>query len=217
MALVARECSWSRIIFLVVAVLILIWSGIDPYDRFTWVLETLPAWVGLVALIYFNKRMTTLLYILIALHCIILCVGGKYTYAEVPFGFWVSEIFGWSRNHYDRLGHFFQGFEPAILAREVLLRKRVVSKGVWLSVFCITLPLAFSAFYELIEWWVALFTGENAEAFLGTQGDVWDTQWDMFLALIGAGVAVLALSRIHSRQLSLNNHITQPVKTSLSE
>lgn len=193
-------------LFLLVVVLgVLTWSGLSPKDYLTWFLEVSPVMVGLIVVLATYRRhpLTDLLYILIALHSVILCVGGKYTYAEVPAGFWVQEWAGFSRNHYDRLGHFFQGFMPAILAREILIRNQAVKPGTWRFLFVVSVCLAFSAFYEMIEWWVALATGEGAMAFLGTQGDVWDTQWDMFLALIGAISAQLLLSRVHDRQLLL--------------
>lgn len=193
-----------KIAFLAFAVVVLVYSGLDPKDRFTWVLEAVPAIIGLPVLVYFDRKrgVTSLLYALVCLHAVILCIGGKYTYAEVPMGFWVRDALGLARNHYDRLGHFFQGFEPAILAREVLLRKKVLGRGFWLSLFCFCICLAFSASYEFIEWWTALLTGEAAEAFLGTQGDPWDTQWDMFMAAVGAVAALLIFSREHDRELA---------------
>jgi putative membrane protein len=145
--------------------------------------------------------LTTLLCCLLAVHAVILMVGGHYTYAEVPLGFWVRDALGLARNHYDRLGHFAQGFVPAILAREILLRNTPLRRGGWLFFLVVCVCLAFSALYELIEWWTALISGEGATAFLGTQGDVWDTQWDMFLALVGALTAQLLLARVHDRQL----------------
>ena len=184
--------------------LILILSGIDPVaDRYTWFLETFPVMIGLVLLTLTWRRfpLSLLLCRLLALHALILIIGGYYTYAEVPLFNWLQEAFDLSRNHYDRVGHFAQGFIPAILAREILLRRSPLSSGRWLFFICVSICLAFSAFYELIEWWVALFSGQGAEAFLGTQGDHWDTQNDMFLALIGAIAAQLLLSRPHDRQL----------------
>ncbi|MGB7996797.1 MAG: DUF2238 domain-containing protein, partial [Photobacterium halotolerans] len=174
-----------KYIWLSVFTAVLIWSGIEPKDTFTWFLEVLPALIGLVliALTYNTFRLTPLLYGLILLHCIVLMVGGHYTYAEVPL---FDNLFGAERNNYDKVGHFFQGFVPAILAREILIRKQIVNGRFWVSVVAVSMCLAFSAFYELIEWWVALATGENAEAFLGTQGYVWDTQSDMAFALVGA-------------------------------
>jgi putative membrane protein len=180
---------------------VLIWSGVNPTDRFTWFLEVAPALVGLILLIvtYNGFRLTTVLYILILMHCIILMVGGHFTYAEVPF---FDNLFGSERNNYDKLGHFFQGFMPALLAREILIRKHVVSGKAWRILFILSLCLAFSAFYELIEWWTALAVGEDAEAFLGTQGYAWDTQSDMALALLGAVSSLLLLSSVHDKQLA---------------
>lgn len=181
----------------------LIWSGIHPKDQFTWFLEVLPAIVGAIVLLftYNSFRLTTLLYTLILLHSVILIVGGHYTYAEVPLFDTLKELMGSERNNYDKLGHFAQGFVPAIIAREILIRKNVVNGDGWLKLFIVSVCLAFSAFYELIEWGVALASGENAEAFLGMQGDVWDTQSDMGIALLGAIVAVAFLSRYHDSQL----------------
>ncbi len=183
---------------------VLIWSGIAPKDRFTWLLEVGPVLLGAPVLMATWKRfpLTPLLYVLLFLHGVILMVGGHYTYAEVPPGNWVRDLFHMSRNHYDRLGHFAQGFVPAILAREVLLRTSPLRQGKWLFFLVTSVCLAFSAFYEFLEWWTAMATGTAAEAFLGTQGDVWDSQWDMFLALVGALCAQLTLSRVHDRQLA---------------
>jgi len=183
---------------------VLIWSDVDPKDQFTWFLEVIPALIGFILLIFSYKKfpLTPLLYILILIHMIILMVGGHYTYAEVPLFDTIKEILGQNRNNFDKVGHFFQGFEPAILAREILIRKHIVSASkIWLNYIVISIVLAFSAFYELVEWWVALATGDNAEAFLGTQGYVWDTQSDMMYALIGGIIALLFLSRLHDRQL----------------
>jgi putative membrane protein len=194
----------DRAVLLAIVAVVFLWSGISPHDRFTWVLEVFPVILAVPILIYVYPRFrfTPLVYSLIALHAIILMVGGKYTYAEVPFGFWMRDAFGLARNHYDRIGHFVQGFVPAMVAREILIRRSPLrgSRG-WLPFFVICFCLAFSAFYELIEFWTALATGEAAEAFLGTQGDPWDTQWDMMLALVGAIAALLLLSRWHDRQL----------------
>ncbi len=188
---------------LAIVAAVFVWSGIHPHDRFTWVLEVFPVIIALPILIYVYPRFrfTPLVYTLMALHAVILMVGGHYTYAEVPFGFQLQEWFGFARNHYDRIGHFAQGFVPAMVAREILIRRSPVRGTRWLSFFVICFCLAFSAFYELIEFWTALATGDQAEAFLGTQGDPWDTQWDMMLALIGAVLALLLLSRWHDRQL----------------
>jgi len=179
---------------------VLIWSGINPKDQFTWLLEVAPALVGgaLLAVTYNSFRLTTILYVFILFHCLILMVGGHYTYAEVPL---FDGLFGAERNNYDKVAHFFQGLVPALLAREILIRKHVVNGGLWRSFMVVSICLAFSAFYELIEWWVALASGEDAEAFLGTQGYVWDTQSDMGLALVGAICSLILLSSTHDKQL----------------
>ena len=178
-------------------------SGLAPYDRTTWWLEIFPILIGAAILVGTYRRfpLTPLLYTLLALHALILMVGGHYTYARVPLGFWAQDLFGFARNHYDRLGHFAQGFIPAILVREILLRTTPLRPGRWLFVLVTAVCLAFSACYEFIEWWTALAGGASAEAFLGTQGDVWDTQWDMFSALIGAITAQLVLTTMHDRAL----------------
>lgn len=178
-------------------------SGIGPYERHTWWMEVAPVLIGAPILVATYRRfpLTPLAYRLLCVHTMILCLGGHYTYARVPLGFWVQELFDLSRNHYDRLGHFAQGFVPAIVAREVLLRTSPLRPGRWLFFLVCCVCLAFSAVYEFVEWWAALLGGESAAAFLGTQGDQWDTQWDMFLALIGAIVAQLTLSRVHDREL----------------
>ena len=184
---------------------VLIWSFIFPKDQFTWFLEVLPVFIALfiMALTYKKFPLTPLLYTLILIHMIILMVGGHYTYAEVPLFDWIKEVFEHSRNNYDKVGHFAQGFIPAILAREILLRKHIVQgTKIWLNYIILSIILAFSAFYELLEWWVALAVGEDAEAFLGTQGYIWDTQSDMGYALAGGIVALLLLSKLHDKQLS---------------
>jgi putative membrane protein len=193
---------------------VLVWSGIAPHDRFTWLLEVAPVLIGLPIVLATHRRfpLTPLLSVLLAMHAVILMVGGKYTYALVPAGFRVQEWLGLARNHYDRLGHFAQGFVPAILAREILWRTSPLRGSRWIGVVVVSICLAFSAFYELIEWWTAAASGEAAEAFLGTQGDPWDTQWDMFLALIGALTSLLLLSRLHDRQLSSVVHPTSEKK-----
>ena len=180
------------------------WSAVGPNDRITWWLEVAPVLIGLAILIptYGPFPLTGLLYWLLVVHGIILMIGGHYTYAQVPAGFWVQEMLDLSRNHYDRLGHFAQGFIPAILAREILLRTSPLRPGRWLFVIVACICLAFSAFYEMIEWWAAVLGGEAATDFLGTQGDIWDTQWDMFTALIGAMTAQLLLARRHDRALA---------------
>jgi putative membrane protein len=183
-------------IFLVV----LIWSGINPKDPITWFLEVLPALIGaaILAATYRSFKLTSILYLLILAHCIVLMIGGHYTYAEVPF---FNDLFGAERNNYDKLGHFFQGLVPALIAREILIRKHVVNGRRWLSLFVICVALSFSAFYELIEWWVAVMSGGGAEAFLGTQGYIWDTQSDMAFALIGAISSLVFLSKFHENQI----------------
>lgn len=182
----------------------LVASGIRPFDRVTWLLEIAPVLIGIPILVLTYSRfpLTRLLYWLLLLHALILILGGHYTYARVPVGFWVQDLFDLGRNHYDRLGHFAQGFVPAILAREILRRRVPSVTGGWLFFVVVSVCLAFSAFYELVEWWAALIGGAGAESFLGTQGDVWDTQWDMFLALSGSIAALLLLGRIHERQLA---------------
>lgn len=183
---------------------VLLWSGISPKDSYTWVLEVAPALIALLALAatYNSFRLTPLLYALILAHCIVLMVGGHYTYAEVPLFDYLKPVFGFERNNYDKLGHFFQGFVPAMVAREILIRKAVVSFAAWRNFFIVCFCLAFSAFYELIEWFVALSSGSSAEAFLGTQGYIWDTQSDMLAALIGAILALLLLGGTHDKQLA---------------
>lgn len=191
------------LVLLALCLLVLVVSGIGPFDRATWLMEVAPVLIGapLLILTWSRFRPTPLLYRLLFLHALILILGGHYTYARVPPGFWVQELFDLGRNHYDRLGHLAQGFIPAILAREVLRKQVPALRGGWLFFLVTCVCLAFSAFYEMIEWWAALAGGEAAESFLGTQGDVWDTQWDMFLALLGALLSLTLLSRLHDRQL----------------
>jgi putative membrane protein len=191
------------LVLLALCLLALVVSGIGPFDRVTWLMEVAPVLIGAPLLILTWNRFqpTPLLYRLLFLHALILILGGHYTYARVPPGFWVQDLFDLGRNHYDRLGHLAQGFVPAILAREVLRKKVPALRGGWLFFLVTCVCLAFSAFYEMIEWWAALAGGEAAESFLGTQGDVWDTQWDMFLALLGALLSLTLLSRLHDRQL----------------
>ncbi len=188
---------------LVLAGLALLGSGIRPFDRATWWLEVAPIVIGAPILIatFGRYRLSPLLYRLLFLHALILMLGGHYSYARVPAGFWVQDWLDLSRNHYDRLGHLAQGFVPAILVREILLRSSPLGRGGWLSFLVVCVCLAFSAFYELIEWWAASIGGTASDAFLGTQGDVWDTQWDMFLALVGAVTALLVLGRVHDRSM----------------
>lgn len=192
--------AWLVIFFLALA-----WSGWKPHDYPTWWLEVAPALIALVVLAFTRRRfaLTPLAYWLILAHAIVLMVGGHYTYAEVPPGDWVRDWMGGDRNNYDKLGHFAQGFIPAIVTREVLVRNMVIARKGWLAPIVISICLAISALYELLEWGVALLSGEAAESFLGTQGYVWDTQSDMFLALLGASLAIVFLSRVHDRQIAV--------------
>jgi putative membrane protein len=189
--------------WIAVYTLVLVWSAIQPADYFTWFLEVVPALIG-AAVLFFTRRsfpLTGLAYLLVLVHCIILMVGGHYTYAKVPLFDWIGTVFELGRNNYDKVGHFAQGFVPAILAREILARKEVVNGRAWLNFLVVCFCLAFSAFYELVEWWVALLSEEAADSFLGTQGYVWDTQSDMAWALFGAVLSLLLLGRYHDRQL----------------
>jgi len=192
-----------RYLWLIIFITTLLWSGLHPKDRVIWVLEVLPAMIGFVLLVATRRSfpLTGLAYFLILSHCIILMVGGHYTYAEVPLFERIRDWFDLGRNNYDKLGHFAQGFVPAIIAREILLRKTIVSSRAWLAFIVVSVCLAISAFYELIEWWVAVFSEEAAEAFLGTQGYAWDTQSDMMYALVGAVAALVLLTRVHDRQM----------------
>ena len=194
--------------WLAIFIAVFAWSAIEPFDRFTWYLEVAPAVIGMLvlAVTYRSFPLTPLAYLLVLIHCIILMVVGHYTYAEVPLFDDLAAQFDWTRNHYDKVGHFAQGFVPAILAREILIRKQVVAGVGWRNFYVICFCLAFSAFYELIEWWVGVLSGESAEAFLGTQGYVWDTQSDMGYALLGAILALVLLGRLHDRQLSQKFH-----------
>lgn len=189
---------WLGIFFLVLA-----WSAWKPHDYPTWWLEVIPALVALAVLAVTRDRfpLTPLAYSLILVHAVILMVGGHYTYAEVPAGEWLMNWMGSERNNYDKLGHLAQGFVPAIVIREVLIRNRVVARRGWLSLIVVSMCLAISALYELIEWWVALLSAEAADSFLGTQGYVWDTQSDMFWAWLGACLALMLLGKLHDRQL----------------
>ncbi len=186
-----------------VYVAVLLWSAINPKDQAVWLLEVGPALIGAVVL-FFTRRsfpLTPLVYWLILLHCIILMVGGHYTYAEVPLFDWIRDLVGGTRNNYDKVGHFIQGFVPAMIAREILIRKNIINGRWWRDFFIVCFCLGFSAFYELLEWWTAIASKTGAEDFLGTQGYIWDTQSDMFLALIGAVLALAVLGRLHDRQL----------------
>ena len=192
------------VILLVTGLALLALSGLHPRDRLTWLMEVAPVFLAAPILVgtYTRFPLTPLVYRLLFAHAVILMVGGHYSYAEVPLGFWMQRALGLARNDYDRIGHLAQGFVPAILAREVLLRRSVLSRGGWLFFLVTSVCLAFSAFYELVEWWSALAMGEAAKDFLGTQGDPWDTQADMFSALVGAVAAQLVLGRLHDRQLA---------------
>ncbi|MEI7729423.1 MAG: DUF2238 domain-containing protein [Verrucomicrobiota bacterium] len=190
------------LIVLVLAANVLL--GIQPKaDRLTWALENAPVWLGVGLLLFTHRRfpLTPLVYYLLAAHALILMVGGHYTYAKVPLGDWVKDLFGLARNHYDRLGHLAQGFVPALVMREILIRVVRVPRGGWLFFLCVCVCLAGSAFYELIEWWVAVATGDAANDFLGTQGDPWDTQWDMFMCLIGSVLSLATLGNFQDRQM----------------
>jgi len=191
------------LVLLAVVLLGLLWSGLGPHDRLTWFLEVVPVLIALPLLAWTARSfpLTPLAYLLIAVHALILMYGGHYTYALTPLGDWLKDVFGFTRNHYDRIGHLMQGFGPAIIARELLLRTSPLKPGKWLFALITLSILGVSACYEFTEWWAALAGGDAAGAFLGTQGDVWDTQWDMFLAGCGAVAAQLLLARLHDRQL----------------
>jgi len=201
-----------KIVWISVFFIALVWSAISPEDYFTWFLELVPALVGFIvlAITYKKFKLTRLTYSFILIHCIILMVGGHYTYAKVPLFDWVKDFFEMSRNNYDKVEHLAQGFIPAIIAREIFIRKAVINTKGWLNFLVVCFCLAFSALYELIEWWVAELTGESAEAFLGTQGYMWDTQSDMALALLGAIIALLFFPKymiINCKGLKLNQSL----------
>lgn len=191
------------ILLLSILIAVFTWSAIAPSDRLIWVLEVAPVVIALpiLFLTYQQFELTALVYVLILVHAVILLVGGHYTYAEVPPFNWLRDTFDLSRNYYDRLGHFAQGFVPAMVAREILLRRSPLKPGKWLFFIVSCICLSISAVYEFIEWWVAVYEGGAADAFLGTQGDVWDTQWDMFVALLGAILAQVFLKKMHDQQL----------------
>ena len=202
------------VVLLILLLVVMLWSWVTPYDRVTWWLEAIPVIIALPVLWHTRESfpLTRISYYLIFIHAIILVVGAHYTYARVPLGFWMQDWFDFSRNHYDRIGHLAQGFIPAILAREILWRKKVLNRGDhssssahrgsgWLFFLVTCFCLAFSAFYELIEWWTAVIGGDGSLDFLGTQGDVWDAQWDMMLALIGAMASQWLLGRWHHCQM----------------
>ena len=191
------------IVLLLLTLIAAIFSYIGAKEEFTWWLEALPVFVGIVALFIFRKfQFTNLVYVVIFIHFLVLLLGAHYTYAEVPGFSWMNEIFGGTRNNYDKIGHFIQGFSPALIAREILIRNKVLLKKSWLPFLVLSIVLAISAFYELIEWVISLFSGEAGDRFLGTQGYIWDTQTDMFTALIGGLVALLLFSKIHDRAIS---------------
>jgi putative membrane protein len=198
-----KSARISHLALLFIVVIVFCWSAWRPHDRFTWWLEIAPGLAGIIVLLatYRRFQFTTLCYALIALHICVLCVGGHYTYARVPAFDWLRAIFGWQRNHYDRLGHFMQGFVPAIIAREVFIRVNIVNRKKWIPFLVVSTCLAISAFYELVEWRMAIISGNAANDFIGGQGDVWDTQWDMLFALVGAVGAVLLLSYFHDHAL----------------
>jgi len=199
--------NFKALIWVAVFLSVLAWSAIGPADRLTWWMEVIPAIAGFVILLMTRQRfpLTGMVYFLILIHAIILMVGGHYTYAEVPIGDWLNGLTGGERNDYDKLGHLAQGFIPVMIAREILIRNKVVAVRGWLTYLLLSIVLAFSAFYELIEWWAALLSAEAADAFLGTQGYVWDTQSDMLWALGGAILALLTLSKLHDRQLAIRS------------
>jgi putative membrane protein len=212
--ILSHSAEWSlagypsrqgMILWAIPFVLVLVWSVVNPHDYLTWALEVSPALVGALVLLLTYRRfpLTRLTYVLILAHCVILIIGGHYTYAEVPLFDMLKEPLGWERNNYDKIGHLAQGFVPAIIARELLLRLSPLERGGWLNLFVVSLCLAISALYELVEWWVALLSEQAAEAFLGTQGYVWDTQSDMWWALIGAVLALVLLAGRHDRELAL--------------
>lgn len=192
-----------KALWLIIFFGVLIWSAIEPHDTVIWLLEAGPAVIGfiIIAVTYQTFRLTPLTYFLILTHCVILMVGAHYTYAEVPLFDQIQQWMGSNRNNYDKLGHFAQGFVPAIIAREIIIRKHVFNSNAWQAFFIVCFCLAFSAFYELVEWFVAIISGETAHAFLGTQGYIWDTQSDMGYALVGAILSLILLSRKHDQQL----------------
>jgi putative membrane protein len=199
---------WSYkhpLVLLIVVSAFFVWSAIEPHDtRLTWVLETLPFMIALPVLLFTCRRfpLTNLTYTLIALHAMILMLGAHYSYAKVPLGFWMEDWFGWTRNNYDKIGHLMQGFGPAIYVREILARTSPLRSGKWLAFLSVAVPLAFSALYEIIEWLASLSNPTDTEAFLGTQGYIWDTQSDMFLCLVGSILALLLLTKLHGRTLA---------------
>ncbi len=205
--------SGEPVALLAAGAALLVWSGITPADRTTWILEVFPIFIAAPLLLATARRLplTPLAYRLIFVHALILMLGGHYTYAQVPLGFWMQRVFGFTRNHYDRIGHLAQGFVPAIVAREILIRRSPLRAGKWLFFIVLSVCLAISACYELIEWWSALIGGSAADAFLGTQGDPFDTQADMFMALIGAIAAQVLLARVHDQQIARTATLSRPI------
>jgi putative membrane protein len=200
----ATKTRRTPAVLLAVVLVALVLTGIDPYSHLTWLLETFWVILGvpLVLLTWRRFPLTTLLCCLLALHALVLIMGGYHTYARTPLGYWLQDLFDLDRNPYDRIGHFLQGFVPAILVREILVRRSPLAGSRWLAPLTVSVCLAFSAFFEMIEWWAAVAGGSAADDFLATQGDIWDTQWDMFTALVGAIVSLALLSRYHDRQLA---------------
>lgn len=199
-----RPVEKFHIALLGILALILAWSAYKPHDYFTWFLEVLPALIALAILAFFYNRFrfTNLVYFIVFLHCIVLIVGGKYTYAEMPLFDYFKTLFGWTRNNYDKVGHFMQGFSPALITREIFLRRKIINGNRWTYFLSVAVPLAFSAFYEFIEWWISVLTGSAGDSFLGTQGYVWDTQTDMFMCFIGSIIALLLFSKIQNKQIA---------------
>lgn len=214
----AHDSDKGFLAILSLALLVLFtWSAVDPHDRPTWFLEAFPVMIGVVLLAatYRRFRFSRLAYGMMWAHAVVLLIGAHYTYAEVPLFSWIRDTFELARNHYDRIGHLAQGFFPAIVAREILLRRSPLRPGKWLFFLVVAVCLSISAFYEMLEWWVAVATGDSATAFLATQGDVWDTHWDMFLALCGTIAAQLLLARRHDR--SLEAEIKREAKADASD
>ncbi len=199
-----------KLTLLFIFIIVFAWSAISPKDQFTWFLEVFPALTGLLilAFTYRKFKFTDLTYTLILVHCCILFVGGHYTYAEVPLFDWIRDSLGHTRNNYDKIGHFAQGFVPAIIIREILIRKQVIQGKGWLNFVIVSICLAISAVYEFLEWFVSLATGEAGDSFLGTQGDIWDTQSDMLIATIGAILSLALLSKMDDRQIKSSHSTT---------
>lgn len=200
-----KSSSRYPLVLLLIVMVFCLWSGISPKDtRLTWILETAPFFMALPVMLFTYRRfpLTDLTYTLIAVHAMILMLGAHYSYAKVPLGFWMQDWFGWTRNNYDKIGHLMQGFGPTIYVREIVSRTSPLKRGKWLGFFSVAVPLAFSAIYEIIEWLASLTDPTDTEAFLGTQGYIWDTQSDMFLCLVGSLIALAVLTKVHNRYLS---------------